>query len=95
MSAVVYRDFDLRRTAGRASKSRARRHRDGIIQRVFAAIERAFQRTAEAEAGQFIATHGGRLTDDVERQLEARFTGRSFLPSPQSGPFRPGTSLLS
>lgn len=31
------------------------------------------QKRADAEVGEFIAQHGGQLTDDLERQISRRF----------------------
>jgi hypothetical protein len=62
----------------------ARAHRGilgRILARILAAIERSDQRRIEQEAERFIAKHGGRLTDDLERQLTEHFKSRSFLPS--------------
>ena len=87
MSTLAYRDFDRRRAAARTPRSAPTRPRRGIIWRIFAAIEGSAQRRAEAEAGQFIAKQGGRLTDDVERQLTQRHTGRGFLPYTPPRPF--------
>jgi hypothetical protein len=83
-----YRDFDLRRVpvAPWSAPARARR---GIFRRVLAAIARSHRRRAEDEAGRFIAEHGGRLTDDLERQLNERFIGRGFPPHAAQRPFRP------
>jgi hypothetical protein len=54
---------------------------EGILRRIFAAIERSQQRRAEQEAGRFIARHGGRLTDEIERQLTEHLGGgRGFAP---------------
>jgi hypothetical protein len=80
MNAIAYRDFDLRGARAFEPRAVSVRPRHGVVRRIFAAIERSLQRRAEEEAGRFIAEHGGRLTDDVERQLEGRFTGRGFLP---------------
>ena len=43
-------------------------------------MERSDQRRVEQEAARFIGKHGGRLTDDLERQLTEHFKSRSFLP---------------
>lgn len=84
MSTVaLYRDFDLRRVRA-VPRSTPAGARHGvfrrIVRRIFAAIERSHRRRAEQEAGRFIAAHGGRLTDDVERQLTEHFNGRGFPP---------------
>jgi len=47
--------------------------RQGIFRRIFAAIARSDQRRIENEVGRFLAAHGGRFTDDIERQLGERF----------------------
>ncbi len=93
MSTVAYRDFGLCRAPARAARGAAACARDGILRRIFSAIERSFVRRAEQEAGRFIANHGGRITDDVERQLMARFAGRGFLPYPPPRSFRPTANL--
>ena len=46
---------------------------------MFAAFERSREGRLEREAGRFIAKHGGRLTDDIERQLTEHFNGGGFL----------------
>ncbi len=83
-SVALYRDLDLRRPPRPVPGSApARAHRGilrRILRRVLAAIERSDQRRVEQEAERFIAKHGGRLTDDLERQLTEHFKSRSFLP---------------
>jgi len=83
-----YRDFDLRRVPVLPA-SVPGRPRGGVFRRILAAIARSNRRHVEDEAGRFIAAHGGRLTDDVERQLGEHFNGRCFLPYAASRPFRP------
>jgi hypothetical protein len=80
MSTIAYRDYHLPYHSVFAAKRAAVRPREDILRRIFAAIDRLHQRHIEQEAGQFIATHGGRLTDDIERQLGERFSGRGFVP---------------
>ena len=79
------RDFDLRRVPEtEPTITPARPHRGilrRILRRIVAAIERSDQRRVEQEAERFIAKHGGRLTDDLERQLTEHFKSRSFLPT--------------
>ncbi len=79
-SVALYRDFDLRRPARPAPGSTPGRAHRGILRRILAAIERSDRRRVEQEAERFIAKHGGRLTDDLERQLSEHFKSRSFLP---------------
>lgn len=84
-SVALHRDFGLRRPAGPVPASApAHAHRGilrRILRRILAAIERSDQRRVEQEAERFIAKHGGRLTDDLERQLTEHFKSRSFLPT--------------
>jgi hypothetical protein len=79
------RDFDLRRVpVTEPTIAPARPHRGivrRILRRIVAAIERSDQRRVEQEAARFIAKHGGRLTDDLERQLTEHFKSGSFLPT--------------
>jgi len=85
---ALYRDFHLRGTRAPQSDAPACA-RQSILRRFFAAIERWQQRQAEQEAARFIAKHGARLTDDVERQLTEHFNGRGFPPYTPPRPFRP------
>jgi hypothetical protein len=92
---ALHRDFDLRRATAVERRGEAGRtkHR-GLLRRIFAAVARARNHRIERDAGAFIASHGGRLTDDVERQLDARFSGRPFLPYTLPRAFRPTSNLL-
>ncbi len=79
------RDFDLRRVpVTEPTIAPGHTHRGGILRRILrrivAAMERSDQRRVEREAARFIGKHGGRLTDDLERQLTEHFKSRSFLP---------------
>jgi hypothetical protein len=77
---ALYRDFHLHGAPVPSLQSAAAPERLGIVRRIFAAIERSHQRRADQEAGRFIAAHGGRLTDDVERQLTEYLGSRGFAP---------------
>ena len=81
-SFALYQNFDLRlrRPPGSVPGSAPARAHRGIFRRILAAIESSHQRRVEREAARFIATHGGRLTDDLERQLTEHLTGRGFPP---------------
>lgn len=87
-SMALYRDFHPRDLPLPISVKVPARPHKGIVQRISAAIERWQQRHTEQEAGRYIAEHGGRLTDDVERQMTERFNGRGFPPY-AARPFRP------
>ena len=88
---ALYRDFHPRRTPVPISVQALACAHKGFFRRISAAIERWQQRGAEQDAGRFIAEHGGRLTDDIERQLTAHFNGRGFPPYASPRPFRPFT----
>ena len=96
-SLALFRDFDLRRPAGPVPVSAPARAHRGILRRILAAIERSHQRRVEREAARFIASHGGRLTDDLERQLTEHFlrseNGRDFPPYLPPRSFRPFVDL--
>lgn len=92
MSGVAaYRGFHfhLPHTRVPASTNTPPGPHNGIFRRIFAAIERSRQRRIEQEAGRFIAKHGGRVTDDVERQLNGHFSGGGFPPYRPQRAFRP------
>jgi len=55
------------------SRGAVARPRQGIVRRIFAAMARSQQRRMEQEVARFLAAHGGRFTDDIERQLGERF----------------------
>jgi len=59
--------------APRRSRGTPAYPRQGIFRRIFAAIARSDQRRIEKEVARFLAAHGGRFTDDIERQLGERF----------------------
>jgi hypothetical protein len=54
-----------------SSGARARRH--GLLTIAIAAIREAGQRRFDREFARFIASHGGELTDDLEREISRRF----------------------
>jgi hypothetical protein len=76
---ALHRGFHPHGTPVRGSR-RALARAQGIVRRIFSAIKHSHQRRADREAGRFIAAHGGRLTDDVERQLMEHFTEIGFRP---------------
>ena len=49
--------------------------RPGILARFLAAVTASRRARAEAEIGRFIEAHGGRVTDDLEREISHRFGG--------------------
>src|SRR5262249_22775214 len=54
--------------------------RRGFWHRVYAAIVKAQERRAEREIARYLESHGGLLTDDIERQMMERLSGRSRRP---------------
>ena len=53
----------------------AARSRPGILSRLMATVVASRRARAEAEIGRFIEAHGGRITDDLEREISRRFGG--------------------
>ena len=47
--------------------------RPGFLRRLRRAIESEQQRRAERVISRYIAEHGGRITDSLEREIERRF----------------------
>jgi len=88
-SVAACQDFHLRRAPLPALTNASAQPREGIFRRIFAAFERSRQRRLEKEAGRFIAKHGGRVTDDLERQLNGYFSGGGFPPYRPQRSFRP------
>ncbi len=78
-SMALYRDFRLRRSALPRPTSASAGVPQSIVRQILEVIEGRRQARAEQEAGRFIAAHGGRLTDDVERQLMEHLGGHGFL----------------
>ena len=62
-------------TAALPGRSEPDHPRPGILVRLMAAIIAARRARAEAEIGRFIEAHGGRVTDDLEREISRRFGG--------------------
>ena len=89
MSAIPYRDYHLPFAFLRERSGTPTHPREGIFRRIYAAMERSRQRRLEREAGRFIAEHGGRVTDDLERQLDGYFRGGGFPPYRPQRPLRP------
>ena len=64
-SAVAPRDFAP--THAPASNGH------GLLRRFFDAMIESRQRQADREIGRYIRDNGGRLTDNIEREIERRF----------------------
>jgi hypothetical protein len=70
--AAHHRDFvpcfrDKASTAGNAVASQA-----GVLRRIFDAIFESRQKQADRDIAHFLAGSGGRLTDDIEREMTQR-----------------------
>lgn len=73
---ALHRGFHLSGTPACRSQRAPAHRQGGILRRILAAIDRWDQRRIEREAERFIAAHGARFTDDVERQLIEHLAGR-------------------
>jgi len=67
-STVAPRSFEIPKTAPRTKRS--------LFLRLLDAIEEANMRRAEREIARYLGSTGGRITDDIERQIERRFLGQ-------------------
>ena len=45
----------------------------GLLRRILDALLESRMQTAEREIGLYLETHGGRITDEAEREIERRF----------------------
>ncbi len=63
------------RTLPTAAPAVERPLRKGFWRRLFDAIVESQQRRAEREIARYLASHGGLLTDDMEREMMRRLTG--------------------
>ena len=55
-------------------KREAVAQRFGVLRRIFDAVVRSRQRHADQQIAAFLARSGGRLTDDLERELMLRIS---------------------
>ena len=74
MSTLTYTHGNLP-TAERASDAAAT-ERPGFWHRVFDRMIAAQQRRAERDIAAYLKSHGGLLTDDMEREIGERLIGR-------------------
>jgi hypothetical protein len=67
-------------TYSSAAQEVAKAPRKSIWRRLFDGLVEAQQRRAEREIARFLASHGGLLTDEMEREIMRRLArnGRSF-----------------
>ncbi len=74
MSTLTYSNGHLP-TAERSTEAAANA-RPGFWRRVFERMVAAQQRRAEREIAAYLRSHGGLLTDDMEREIGERLSGR-------------------
>jgi len=67
-SAVFPRSFTVPKVAQRTKRN--------VFLRLLDAIEQANMRRAEREIARYLRRTGGKITDDVEREIERRFLAR-------------------
>jgi hypothetical protein len=71
MSTLTYAN----RGASAAAPADARPARRPIWRRMYNALVEAQQRRAEREIARYLASHGGLINDDMEREMMRRLTG--------------------
>ena len=70
--AANYRDFGSYFRHQDSTKSSPDVNKPGILRRIFGAIFETRQEQIEREVARFVARCGGRITDDIERQIMQR-----------------------
>ena len=55
-----------------ATKSNAEANKAGVLRRIFDAISEPRQKQADRDIARLLARSGGRLTDDMEREMTQR-----------------------
>ena len=71
MSTLTYANQDLASAAPAVEQPL----RKPLWRRLFDALMESQQRRAEREIARYLASHGGLLTDDMEREMMRRLTG--------------------
>ena len=71
--AANYRDFGSYSRDKGSTKSSPDAKKPGILRRIFGVIFETRQEQIEREVARFVARSGGRITDDIERQIMQRF----------------------
>ena len=51
----------------------ANERKRGLLSRILHAMLESRMQAAEREIGRYLETHGGRITDEAEREIERRF----------------------
>jgi hypothetical protein len=77
--AANYRDFGSYFRHKDSTKSDPNANKPGILRRILGAIFETRQEQIEREVARFVARSGGRITDDIERKINAAlFYEQSF-----------------
>ena len=71
--AANYRDFGPCFRDKASGKSSPDATKPGIMRRIFGAVFETRQEQIEREVTRFVARSGGRITDDIEREIMQRF----------------------
>ena len=71
--AANYRDFGSYFRHKDSTQSSPDANKPGILRRIFGAIFETRQEQIEREVARFVARSGGRITDDIERQIMQHF----------------------
>jgi hypothetical protein len=70
--AAHHRDFAPYCGDKASTRSNAVANKAGVLRRIFDAIVESRQKQADREIARFLARSGGRLTDDIEREMTQR-----------------------
>jgi hypothetical protein len=73
MSAQTYHTHDIAGSAGSTATSKPGLT---IWRRIYDALVASQQKRAEREVANYLSSHGGLLTDDMEREIMVRLNGR-------------------
>ena len=78
--AAHHRDFPYFRDKASSTRSNAVTNKTGILRRIFDAIIKSRQKQADRDIARFLARSGGRLTDDMEREMTQRLLTGNWNP---------------
>jgi hypothetical protein len=70
--AAHHRDFSSCFGGKASARSNAVANKAGILRRIFDAIFESRQKQVDRDIARFLARSGGRLTDDIEREMTQR-----------------------
>ena len=63
-----------------STRSNAVANKAGVLRRIFDAIFESRQKQADRDIARFLARSGGRLTDDIEREITQRLLTGNWNP---------------